>query len=183
MWGLPMTEKHASVWSARAIFKPGRPKPVELLPDRQSLEPPVESPMLLRWLNNVGLPWLQKEAGKLSPDSRDAITMTKDLYTIAASPCASYGYLYVSAWRKDAPEARYELPEPPADAKWSGGAVPKRGDQVTINFNGLGQGVVTDYFVEHGYLGLRVKLDQQPKWHADQNDRWPYALVFGKEVA
>lgn len=69
---------------------------------------------------------------------------------------------------------------------WSGkGPVPVVGAPVTINFNGLGSGTVAAYFHEHGWLGVKVRLDNPPAWHAKQNagtKHAGFALVFGAEL-
>lgn len=66
---------------------------------------------------------------------------------------------------------------------WSGKGEPLAiGTRVRINFNGFGEGTVRDYFVEHGFLGVRVFLDKQPDWHKKQRPGQPWALVFGNEV-
>ncbi len=69
-------------------------------------------------------------------------------------------------------------------AVWSGKTEPPAiGAKVRINFNQLGSGVVESYFTEHGWLGVKVRLDKQPEWHRKQNgaDR-NFALVFGIEL-
>lgn len=72
--------------------------------------------------------------------------------------------------------------------KWSGKQhagkpLPKLGDRVTVTMNGLGAGTVVAYFVEHGFLGVQVRLDQRPDWHIRQNgSHHPHALVFGAEI-
>ena len=73
--------------------------------------------------------------------------------------------------------------------KWSGRErhagkpLPKLGDRVRITFNGLGTGTVVAYFVEAGFLGVKVRLDQRPAWHVKQNGHNnPDALVFGAEI-
>jgi len=65
--------------------------------------------------------------------------------------------------------------------KWSGDRIPSVGDKVDINFNRLGSGTVDCYFIEYGYLGVVVVLENQPKWHKEQNDH-NLALVFGNEI-
>lgn len=72
---------------------------------------------------------------------------------------------------------------------WSGegllSTVPPVGARVNVHCNGMGPGTVEGYFVEYGWLGLRVKLDAPPEWHRKQNagEKWAgYALVFGVEV-
>jgi len=68
---------------------------------------------------------------------------------------------------------------------WTGkGPVPAIGDKISINFNSLGSGVVERYFVEDGYLGVRVKLLKRPDWHVKQNGKHYKGLsnVFGNEI-
>jgi hypothetical protein len=71
---------------------------------------------------------------------------------------------------------------------WSGKnpAPPPIGTPVEINFNGLGTGTVDSYFIEHGFLGVKVRLDNPPAWHVKQNkNRTAHqgcALVFGIEL-
>lgn len=94
----------------------------------------------------------------------------------------------------------YDLPELPADVvlmlpenvdnesvtKWSGSyPIPKIGDRVRIGFNELGSGAVESYFVEHGFVGVCVKLDNPPAWKRKQHAGTKHedtALVFGKEI-
>lgn len=74
------------------------------------------------------------------------------------------------------------------DPKWSVGGFatpPAIGTRVRITFNGLGSGVVESYFVEHNFVGVRVRLDAAPAWHVKQNKGTIHAgnaLVFGREI-
>jgi hypothetical protein len=65
---------------------------------------------------------------------------------------------------------------------WSNGnPPPKRGDEVVVKMNRLGVGHVDSYFVEHGYLGVKVALKEPPDWLLKQSgDR--FAMVFGAEI-
>jgi hypothetical protein len=185
-WGLPLPDfKIASAWGASAIFKPGSHTPIDILGDRLDVQPEgVESPMLCNWLWQHGLPWLNAAATDLEPGDCEVVELTRSPFGVRASPNGSHGYIYICAWRQNLAVSRYELPEPPEGAKWSGrGAPPKKGARVVVGLNRLGPGEVVDYFAEHGYLGVRVRLDDQPKWHQDQNGKWPYALVFGAEIS
>lgn len=66
--------------------------------------------------------------------------------------------------------------------KWSGAKpAPAIGDRVVVRMNRLGAGVVVGYFIEHGWLGVYVKLDKAPAWYLKQNGRAP-AMVFGAEL-
>ena len=67
--------------------------------------------------------------------------------------------------------------------KWGGRIdVPELGTKVWINFNGLGMGNVSSYFIEDGWLGVKVTLDNRPDWHKKQNPDRNYALAFGAEI-
>jgi hypothetical protein len=73
------------------------------------------------------------------------------------------------------------MPDNPA-GKWSGLLYPPMiGNGVTVNFNGFGTGVVVDYFIQDGWLGVEVKLDKQPDWHIKQGGHNPIR-VFGAEI-
>lgn len=73
------------------------------------------------------------------------------------------------------------------EAMWSNpkSEPPKIGDIVKINFNGLGSGKVDSYFIEHGFLGVTVVLDNEPDWHKKQCKGTPHAgiaMAFGREL-
>ena len=72
------------------------------------------------------------------------------------------------------------------NAIWSGkNNTPKIGDEVTVNMNGLGSGIVTSYEVVDGFLGVRIKLYNPPAWFLDnqkQYNDYTDALVFGIEL-
>lgn len=173
-----------SWWGARAIFKPMDLYPIDIPFDRQQCEPaPEKCSLLLTWLNEKGMPWLNAEASKLNTDDDKTISFSDAKGTILASPQRSYGYLYIGAWRYDPLPNRYELDEVPTEAKWSGkDRVPAIGEQIGINFNHLGTGVVLDYLIEHGWLGVRVHLDRPPDWFRKQNPHRSWAIVFGTEI-
>jgi hypothetical protein len=72
-------------------------------------------------------------------------------------------------------------------AQWSGRefpAPPDVGTKVRVTCNSIGVGVIEDYFIEHGYIGVRVKLDPETRaeWHKKQNGDKDYCLVFGNEI-
>lgn len=63
---------------------------------------------------------------------------------------------------------------------------PRIGTRVHVVVNAMGWGTVVSYFVEHGYLGVRVKLETEPEWHAKQcagTKNAGHCLVFGAELA
>jgi len=64
---------------------------------------------------------------------------------------------------------------------WSGNyPVPRIG--AVILATGLGLATVLDYKVVDGYLGLTVRLHNQPEQHIRRNGRGASALVFGAET-
>jgi hypothetical protein len=70
------------------------------------------------------------------------------------------------------------------EALWSNKKpLPSIGEKVTINFNGLGTGTVDSYFMEGEWLGIAVRLDNEPDWHKKACPDFPYAMVFGAEIA
>lgn len=80
---------------------------------------------------------------------------------------------------------REALERPYDKALWTGfGEPPKVGDQVFINVNQLGPGVVTGYAVDGGYLGVMVlaNAESRPDWHKRQNPENQPAMVFGSEL-
>ena len=67
--------------------------------------------------------------------------------------------------------------------KWSGiDPAPAIGERVRVAMNSLGYGTVSGYYIEHGYLGVYVKLDNPPAWYVNQNGRSVPATVFGAEL-
>lgn len=74
----------------------------------------------------------------------------------------------------------------PEAARWSGKTMmqpPKVGELIRVTMNNLGYGVVTGYFVDGGYLGVRVKLNDPPAWYVKQNGGNIEGGVFGTEIA
>lgn len=210
MFGYPVPKdvleakgKPAYYWGARAIFQPKNKNPIDILHDRQMIDPEgIESPSLLHWLNVTAFPWLRDKVRGISMMSGEVFTYDEHNKYLIASPNSSGGYLYIGAYRYNTEHLRYELQEIPAGVQtiqdgqdvlkikeanpgvtfFSAPAIPAKGDKVAINFNGLGTGVVVDYFTEYAFLGLRVKLDKQPEFHAKRCPKWPYALVFGNDI-
>lgn len=202
MFGFPVPEEFVKehgqpsrYWGCRALFNHGV---CEILGDRTqtSLEPGDESIIeahdtnaihFFEWINEHGLPQIRMLAKNLSRDSSEVVTFGSSRYTIMGSPKNSYGYFYIGAWQNPPlpdPHVRFtgDLLSPP-DAKWSGkGPVPIVGGKVKVIMNNMGKGTVVSYFVQEGYLGVRVKLHKPPAWFKKQN-KFPYADVFGIEIA
>lgn len=105
------------------------------------------------------------------------LTLTTDEKQAALAEQAAIEEKYVAA--------AYNLTEPPS-GKWSGQvSIPEIGTRVYCKINKLGYGLVEHYFTEHGYIGVQVRLENDPDWHVKQtkND-WHagLALVFGAEI-
>jgi hypothetical protein len=65
---------------------------------------------------------------------------------------------------------------------WRGNFMPQTGERVRVTMNGLGTGVVFGYFMEEGFMGVKVELDEPPAWFTKQNGHH-IAHVFGTEIA
>jgi len=71
--------------------------------------------------------------------------------------------------------------------KWSGSkfsAPPAIGTRVKVNFNELGYGTVTGYFVEGEWFGVQLKPEAPPAWWVKQNKGKDVTVyhVFGAEI-
>jgi hypothetical protein len=79
-------------------------------------------------------------------------------------------------------------PTRPAELNWAAtkdGApryMPQIGERVRVALNNLGTGVAEAYFVEAGYLGVKVRLDEPPAWLLKNTGGEPHAYVFGLEI-
>lgn len=94
----------AAMWSARAIYSV-KPEPfVDILHDRQWMcgeKQSQEAKDLCDWLNKEGIKGLQsvcKRTGLTQNESR-IVEFSSKGYIIQATPNASYGYLYIVAYR------------------------------------------------------------------------------------
>lgn len=66
--------------------------------------------------------------------------------------------------------------------KWVNEAPPPAiGAEILVTINSCGPAIVTGYFVEGGWLGLRCRLTNPPAWHVKQNKGNPNGHVFGPE--
>jgi hypothetical protein len=173
-------------WGARAIFHPGTKHPIDLLPDRQACKciDGLASKPLLEWLNTKGMKELQKlRAFKaLSSDSAEVVEFKDGEFTIQGCPNGSYGYLYLGAWQFWPDGCKYEQKEADPTAKWSSDKfpVPAIGSKVKASINGPWQGVVTGYFVEHGFQGIEVDCSngQWPDFYTTKNGGDPKRVLF-----
>lgn len=116
-WGLTPPDGVVAAWGARAIYKydrtaydrnhttRGKKKvrqvpyySVDLLWDRMGgAGNNAKLQELTKWLDDVALPKLRKEID-FDIASEETWTFTDGQFTIAASPRASHGYLYIGAW-------------------------------------------------------------------------------------
>ena len=91
-----------------------------------------------------------------------------------------YDLLQLPEWQRHNPETS---PEPDELPRWSGlGKPPALGTLVSVVINSMGEGRVTGYFVEHGFLGVYVMLYNPPEWWAKQNRHDKRAMAFGLEI-
>lgn len=66
--------------------------------------------------------------------------------------------------------------------KWGGQhAPPAIGTEIYVTINNCGPAIVTGYFIEDNWLGLRCRLTNPPEWHVKQNKGNPNGHVFGPE--
>lgn len=100
-WGIQPPNAGVCWWGARAIYQ-GRS--IDLLRDRQqmacgSLE---EREGLASWLDRKALPELSARAARHDlpePSSAETVVIQSEGFCLHASPRASFGYLYLGAWR------------------------------------------------------------------------------------
>jgi hypothetical protein len=66
--------------------------------------------------------------------------------------------------------------------RWAGkNAPPLVGTKIHVTMNNLGVATVTGFFVEEGFLGLKVRFHDAPEWHRKQNRGNPNGYIFGPE--
>ena len=103
-----------AAWGARAIWSEDRDF-IDLLADRQDMQGPEEGrKVLAAWLNAQGLKEIHRKIRdrRLTQSSMELVLQDTRFrgrkFTIFASPNASYGYLYLTAylWKEDAPPDR-----------------------------------------------------------------------------
>jgi len=162
-------------WGARAIFSNGN---IDLLWDRQSTRD-ADKAFLARV--NAVLPIVRDKAkelrySSLAGDVSEVIVLAEhEGLMLKGSTNASFGYLYLIAYDRVPTLAE------PVKAKWSGNnpEPPAVGEAVRCH---LGKGLVQGYFVEQGFLGVKVRLDNPPKWFIRQNGKLCPACLFGAEL-
>jgi len=94
----------AVMWSARAIYSV-KPEPfIDILHDRQYMygkNQSQEAKELCDWLNNEGIKGLQSVCKQvyLKSDESRIVEYNSKGFIIQATPNASYGYLYIVAYR------------------------------------------------------------------------------------
>lgn len=102
-----------------------------------------------------------------------------------------YNLSELPAWEPKPHSAGVGAP-PLGKVWWSGkGAPPKIGDRVDVAMNGFGPGTVRGYFVEWGWLGIYVEVDNPPEWYVKQlaqdgarrpANREGLPMIFGAEL-
>lgn len=77
----------------------------------------------------------------------------------------------------DQPEVASDLP------KWSGADQPPAiGDVVDVRINRCGPAKVLGYFVQEGWLGVKVQLQSPPDWFVRRNGGNVPCHAFGAEI-
>jgi hypothetical protein len=75
------------------------------------------------------------------------------------------------AWEPARWEDGKALDATPGTMRWSNPEPPPAiGEEIIIKMNNCGPAIVTGYFVEHGWLGVRCTLLDPPEWHRKQNN-------------
>ena len=107
MWGFHVPEGVKTSWGARAIYdiapSENRDPYFSLLADRQTGSGEKKKrEALSKWVNEVGFQLLDDELKKQNVQKKDKtiIHVEEGDYILEASPNASYGYLYISAYPK-----------------------------------------------------------------------------------
>lgn len=74
------------------------------------------------------------------------------------------------------------VPDPFDKPKWAKDQPPPEiGAEIVATINNCGPAKVVGYFVQHGWLGLRVELLEPPEWFVKQNKGNRRGHVFGPE--
>ncbi len=93
-----------AMWSARAIYTV-KPEPfIDILPDRQYMygeNKGEEAKHLCEWLNSEGIRNLHAKCKELDvcPSESRVVEFRSKGFVIKGNPNASYGYLYIVAYR------------------------------------------------------------------------------------
>lgn len=86
-------------------------------------------------------------------------------------------------WKEDEDGSNRHVTNAADGVLWSGPLpVPASGTKVDIKMNHLGTGTIVGYFVEHGWLGVKVKLDTKAEWYPKGAKFDGFAFVFGAEI-
>ena len=111
-WGGRVPDEAVVAWSARAIAitefgdhsKFAKVTGLDLLPDRQAtLGEKAQRDAFCAWLNERGLPELRKAIIRedIRCGENRLVIVHLDQAVMHANPNASYGYVYVCAWRTE----------------------------------------------------------------------------------
>ena len=104
-WGLQPPADAIAAWGARALFtQSGR---IDIIWDRCSFDGPEdEVHQLIDWIEDIGMDDLRDMAENLPWDSHHVIRVYGGKeFEMNATPKASYGYLFIGAWKKPATES------------------------------------------------------------------------------
>ena len=175
-WGLQpvKTGNYLAVYGARTIFQNGK---IEFLWDRQSCIGEEDAQQTLcAWINHKALPALKEhiERHDWTPMTQETFTLETRSFLFEASPRASGGYIYTTAYLKGFDEF--------PDGKWSGRFKPEIGESVVAAVNGIGTCTVLGYYVEDGWTGVIVLPENPSEWFVRQNGENAICGLFGAEL-
>lgn len=175
-WGLrPFRELETlAVYGARTIFRDGN---IEFLWDRQDCIGEEDArKSLCTWINHKALPALKEHIRKhaWTPMTQDTFTLETANLLFEASPRASGGYIYITAYLKG-------FDEFPA-GKWSGNFIPKIGETVLAVVNGIGKCKVLGYCLEGGWIEVIALPENPPEWFIRQNGKDALCGLWGAEI-
>ena len=100
-WGILPPDGVQVSWGARVIYTP--PTGIDIVHDRQGVQGDgKELKSLVTWVNSKGLKGLKKllKTDYLGSDERREVAFREGGYVLKADPKASYGYLYLGAWKE-----------------------------------------------------------------------------------
>lgn len=167
-----------AVYGARTIFQNGS---IEFLHDRQQfLGSEAAKSVLCKWINSKALPELKKyirEKGWTTA-TEEVFSFEKGAFAMDASPRASYGYIYLTAYLK----GLETFPKIDETHRWSGNFKPEIGETVLARINGIGTCNILGYYMEYDWIGVIAKPTQPPEWFVRQNGAEALCGLMGAEI-
>lgn len=175
-WGLrPFRELETlAVYGARTIFQNNN---IEFLWNRQScIGEENARKTLCAWINHKALPALKEHIKKRvwTPMTQETFTLETWNFLFEASPRASGGYIYITAYLKGLNEF------PPG--KWSGNFIPQVGETVLATVNDIGKSRILGYCLKDDWIGVIALPENPPEWLIRQNGENALCGLWGAEI-